>query len=173
MLTVLMTGMTGVGEHGAGVIFEASGQPLHTLLVAGGWTALNLVRQGQRVVLVDAWGPGNSRSSSGGDTRIIRHGYGDNRLYQDMAARSLVIWQAFARRWNRSLYQATGVLWMIQDDDSFEQATLPHLVDAGIEHEVWDVDEVARRYPQINTEGIRWARWQCEPSKRVRALAVA
>src|SRR5258705_8582146 len=29
----------------------------------GGWTALYLLRGGARVTLVDAWGPGNSRSS--------------------------------------------------------------------------------------------------------------
>ena len=28
----------------------------------GGWTALNLLRRGTKVTLVDAWGPGNSRS---------------------------------------------------------------------------------------------------------------
>ena len=38
----------------------------------GGWTALYLLRSGARVTLVDAWGPGNSRSSSGGETRVIR-----------------------------------------------------------------------------------------------------
>ena len=38
----------------------------------GGWTALHLLRQGARVTLLDAWGPGNSRASSGGETRVIR-----------------------------------------------------------------------------------------------------
>ena len=38
----------------------------------GGWTALNLLRQGAAVTLVDAWGPGNARASSGGETRVIR-----------------------------------------------------------------------------------------------------
>ncbi len=42
----------------------------------GGWTALHLVRRGARVVLLDAWGPGNSRASSGGETRVIRATYG-------------------------------------------------------------------------------------------------
>src|SRR5882757_11053905 len=35
----------------------------------GGWTALYLLRGGARVTLFDAWGPGNSRASSGGETR--------------------------------------------------------------------------------------------------------
>jgi hypothetical protein len=42
----------------------------------GGWTALSLVQRGARVTLLDAWGPGNSRASSGGETRTIRATYG-------------------------------------------------------------------------------------------------
>ena len=38
----------------------------------GGWTALSLLRAGMRVTLVDAWGAGNARASSGGETRVIR-----------------------------------------------------------------------------------------------------
>ena len=42
----------------------------------GGWTALHLLERGARVTLVDAWGPGNSRASSGGESRVIRAIYG-------------------------------------------------------------------------------------------------
>jgi ferrous iron transport protein B len=43
MLTVLMTGVTGVGQ-GAGVLFQLdSQQALHNLLTAGGWTLLTAV----------------------------------------------------------------------------------------------------------------------------------
>jgi len=44
----------------------------------GGWTALHLLRGGARVTLLDAWGPGNSRASSGGETRVMRGAYGPN-----------------------------------------------------------------------------------------------
>jgi len=44
MLTVMVTGVTGVGEQGAGVMFEASGNSsLAMLLHAGGWTTLTAV----------------------------------------------------------------------------------------------------------------------------------
>ena len=43
MLTVLTTGVTGVGEQGAGVMFEIEGEPLVQLLHAGGWTVLTAV----------------------------------------------------------------------------------------------------------------------------------
>ena len=42
MLTVLMAGLTGVGE-GAGVMFEADLASTKTILVAGGWTLLTAV----------------------------------------------------------------------------------------------------------------------------------
>lgn len=43
MLTVLTTGIAGVGEQGAGVMFEVAGEPLELLLKAGGWTTLTAV----------------------------------------------------------------------------------------------------------------------------------
>jgi len=55
----------------------------------GGWTALYLLRHGARVTLLDAWGPGNSRASSGGETRVIRGTYGPNQPYTRMAARAM------------------------------------------------------------------------------------
>lgn len=43
MLTVLSTGVAGVGEQGAGVMFETSDSTLAMLLHAGGWTTLTAV----------------------------------------------------------------------------------------------------------------------------------
>ncbi len=43
----------------------------------GLWTALNLQRLGARVTVVDAYGAGNSRQTSGGETRGVRSSYGD------------------------------------------------------------------------------------------------
>jgi glycine/D-amino acid oxidase-like deaminating enzyme len=123
----------------------------------GGWTAWHLLRAGCQVTLLDAWGPGNSRSSSGGDTRVLRHGYGQDRIYQDLARRSLALFEQHERRWGTPLFERTGALWMAQDDDNLERATLVELEDAGIPHEVLQADELARRYPQMCFEGVRWA----------------
>ena len=57
--------------------------------VFGAWTAYQLRRSGKRVVLIDAYGPGNSRSSSGDESRIIRMGYGTDEIYVRSALRSL------------------------------------------------------------------------------------
>jgi len=99
----------------------------------GGWTALYLLRRGARVTLVDAWGPGNSRASSGGETRVIRGTYGPNQPYTKMAARATQLWKENENRWNQKLMHQTGVLWMVSaGDDHFERESLPVLRDAGI-----------------------------------------
>src|SRR5687768_12469214 len=83
----------------------------------GGWTALALLRAGLRVTLVDAWGAGNSRASSGGETRIIRAVYGGVSVYSEMAARALVLWREAEQQWKRQLVFRTGTLWMCAADD--------------------------------------------------------
>ena len=121
----------------------------------GGWTALTLRRRGARVTLVDAWGPGNSRASSGGETRIIRGTYGPNGIYTHMVARALRLWKENEARLNLKLYHPTGMLWMAGGDDRYEKAALPHLRDAGLQYEELTTAEAAKRYPQINFEGVK------------------
>jgi len=123
----------------------------------GGWTALFLQRQGARVTLVDAWGPGNSRASSGGETRVIRATYGPRAVYTRMAARALILWKEHQTRWHRQLYHGIGVLWLVESDDQYEKAALPILRDARVTFDELQGAEVARRFPQINGEQVRWA----------------
>lgn len=123
----------------------------------GGWTALYLRRGGARVTLLDAWGPGNSRASSGGETRVIRATYGPRAVYTRMAARALVLWKEHEKRWRRQLYHGIGVLWLVESDEQYEKAALPILRDAKIPIEELTGPEVSRRYPQINCDRVRWA----------------
>jgi glycine/D-amino acid oxidase-like deaminating enzyme len=124
----------------------------------GGWTALYLLRRGAQVTLVDAWGPGNSRSSSGGETRIIRGTYGPGQPYTKMAARAQRLWTEHEIRWRRQLLHRTGVLWMAtSSNDEFERSSLPMLREAGIAYEELSARDMGRRWPQINVEDVRWA----------------
>ncbi|HXM64335.1 MAG TPA: FAD-dependent oxidoreductase [Terriglobales bacterium] len=129
----------------------------------GGWTALYLRRRGAKVTLIDAWGPGNSRSSSGGETRIIRGTYGPNQPYTKMAARALRLWTEHETRWARHFFHRTGVLWMAtSENDQYERSSLPMLREAGIAYEELSGREVGKRWPQINVEDVRWAIYESE-----------
>ena len=70
----------------------------------GGWTALRLTQLGARVTLVDAWGPGNSRASSGGETRVIRAIYGTDRIYVEMVKRAYEFWDAIGASLDEPIY---------------------------------------------------------------------
>src|SRR3984885_14195983 len=76
----------------------------------GGGTALYLLRGGARVTLVDAWGPGNSRASSGGETRVIRGTYGPDQPYTKMAARAIQLWRENQQSWKMKLMHRLGGL---------------------------------------------------------------
>jgi sarcosine oxidase len=123
----------------------------------GGWTALHLLEHGARVTLLDAWGPGNSRASSGGETRVMRGSYGPNQPYTQMAARALKLWTKYERRWRRQFLHRSGVLWMANDrDDDFERGSLAPLREAKIKFSELSSSEIKKRWPQVNVDGIRW-----------------
>jgi glycine/D-amino acid oxidase-like deaminating enzyme len=120
----------------------------------GGWTALHLLRRGARVTLLDAWGPGNSRASSGGETRIIRGVYGDDRVYVEWVARAFELWREAEARWGRRFFRRTGALWMCGADDSYVRDSLPHLKAAGLPIAEVSPREAAELYPQIDFGGV-------------------
>ena len=123
----------------------------------GGWTALHLVERGARVTLLDAWGPGNSRASSGGETRIIRGAYGPDQPYTELAARALKLWAKHERRWKRRFLHLAGVLWMASNgDDAFERGSRKPLRRAGIKFQELSAGELKKRWPQVFFEGVDW-----------------
>ena len=120
----------------------------------GGWTALALARAGARVTLLDAWGPGNSRASSGGETRVIRAIYGADEIYVAWVARAFELWAELEGRTGETLYHPTGSLWMMRGDDSYVRAALPILERHGFPVEAPTHAEARRRWPQIDLAGV-------------------
>ena len=121
--------------------------------VFGAWTAYKLRQDGASVLLLDAYGPGNSRASSGGESRMIRMGYGPDEIYSRMAQRSLVLWQELFG----NLFVKTGILWLARDRDPCCKATLATFERLGINHERLDEDQLVRRFPQISLGEVTWA----------------
>lgn len=119
----------------------------------GVWSALHLQRLGARVTLVDAWGPGNTRASSGGETRVIRAIYGPDRIYVEMVKRSYELWSQL----DPSLYVETGVLWMNRGDDAYVKSSVPILSELGFPVDQIALEDARRRWPQISFDGIKSA----------------
>lgn len=121
----------------------------------GGWTALQLRRRGAHVTLIDAWGPGNSRSSSGGETRVIRAIYGRDRVYVEMVKRAYELWEMLDASTDEPLYTETGTLWMQHGDDAYVRSAMPILAELGFPVDQLTLAEAVRRYPQIHFGGIQ------------------
>lgn len=120
----------------------------------GGWTALHLQRLGADVTLVDAWGPGNARSSSGGETRVIRAIYGPDRIYVELVKRAYEHWEALAASTDEPLYAETGALWLLRGDDAYVRSSAPILRELGFPVDALTIEEAARRWPQIDFRGV-------------------
>src|SRR5678809_221003 len=93
--------------------------------VFGVWTAYQLNRAGASVLLFDGYGPGNSRASSGGESRIMRLGYGRDRIYSESAHCSLQQWlqlfssKADSGREDYQYFRRTGMLWLAREVDDY------------------------------------------------------
>jgi sarcosine oxidase len=117
--------------------------------VFGAWTAHELQRAGKKVVLLDQYGPANSRSSSSGETRIIRMGYGAKELYTRWAWRSLAEWKHFSERTGQAFFQHTGVLWMADVSDRSIAETAATFEKLNIPFEKLSRVDIEKRFPQI------------------------
>jgi sarcosine oxidase len=125
--------------------------------VFGAWVAYQLRRAGAGAILIDAYGPGNSQSSSGGESRMIRMGYGPDEIYTRMAQRSLLRWrELFELIGTTHLFQPTGILWLAQEHDPYCEATLETLERCGVRYERLDRPELAGRYPQLELGSNAW-----------------
>lgn len=131
----------------------------------GAWTALQIRSTGRSVVLVDAFGAGNTRSSSSGESRLIRFGYGSHALYSRWAQYSAHAWQELLRDWHEDLFVRTGVLWMARANDASLDDTAGNLERLHIPFETLDRAEMERRYPQLTLGPV--ARGLLEPTAGV------
>jgi len=113
--------------------------------VFGAWTAFHLAKAGRSVLIVDQHGPGNSRSSSGGETRIIRMSYGTDEIYTRSAMRSLELWREFFP----PVFHKTGALVVSSPRDPYLLSTRETLTRAEYPFEWLDTSALRARFPQI------------------------
>ena len=116
--------------------------------VFGTWIAHALHARGWKVTLVDQHGPGNSRASSGGETRIIRSGYGPVGIYTRWARESLPAWLALEDRVRQRLFVKTGALF-VSRERTWLRETAATLGAAGSGIEWISAGELPRRFPHL------------------------
>jgi glycine/D-amino acid oxidase-like deaminating enzyme len=119
----------------------------------------------QRVLLLDGYGAAHSRASSGGETRIIRMGYGADEIYTRWSLRSLEQWKALSRATKQGLFVQTGVLWLAGKHDTRFDDTMATLRHCDVKFGLLDRAALDKCYPQANFEGV--SRGLLEPESGV------
>jgi len=140
--------------------------------VFGAWTAHHLRRAGLHVALADAYGAANSRASSGGESRIIRMGYGAEEIYTRSAMRSLVLWKQFCRDAGQPLLYQTGVLWTGAEGDPYTENTRRTLAQCGAHFEVLSPAELKSRHSQMHFAPGAWGIFELESGALMARRAV-
>jgi sarcosine oxidase len=141
--------------------------------VFGAWIAWHLARRKQRVLLVEAHAPAHSRASSGGESRIIRMSYGPDEIYTRWSMKSLGRWKELFDETNDNLFVQTGVLWLSGEGDRTLDESALTLGRCGINHEILQHAELARRYTQLNLDGVSRALLEPESGVLLARRAVA
>ena len=124
----------------------------------GVWTAYHLQKQGTSVKLLDAYGPGNSRSSSGGETRQMQADPRED-VYTRSAIRSYQLWKQLEADSGRSIVLEMGRLGLFPSSQNIKPPS--NLAQAfahyKLEAEILSPEEIRYRWPQVQTEEIDWA----------------
>ena len=128
----------------------------------GGWTSLHLRQMGAKVTMVDAYGPGNARSTSGDESRGVRSSYGDRaespELWMLWARESMNRWKQFDAEWGRdlrlNLFHTTGDLILRPDWEPYLVKTKHWWDKHKIPYDVLNPDDVRKAFPVISMDDI-------------------
>jgi glycine/D-amino acid oxidase-like deaminating enzyme len=161
------------GAASLGATIEASAQPAPAIAkgspdvvvvgagAIGGWTALHLQALGAKVLVVDAYGPGNSRSTSGDVTRGVRTSYGDRphgEQWMQWAFQAIERWkewdEVFWKEMGSRVFFMTGDLITRAAWEPFLTQTREWWVKNRIPHETLSVEEARYRWPVFDLTGI-------------------
>ena len=140
--------------------------------VFGAWTAYSLRRLGYSVLLVDAHGPGHTRSSSGDESRLLRIGYGPDEIYSRWALRSLKLWTQFFRRAGEPLFHRTGILWLAKREDHYLRESQRILRRLGVPLERLSRKQIRKRFPQFSPVDVNLGLFEPESGVLVARRAV-
>ena len=150
--------VVGSGQARAAQSATARGQVWDAVVVGAGvfgsWTAWHLRKQGKMVLLVDAWGPGHARASSGGESRLTRTEYSGDELYTRFAWESLDDWAALSQRSELPVFHRIGALFIYRKEPATLAASLALNQKLGAPMTRIERADLLKRYPHLGLDGI-------------------
>jgi sarcosine oxidase len=142
----------------------------------GASLAWRLARDGDEVTLVDQFEPGDRRATSGGESRLIRVGHGDDAYYTAMAWHARTLWRELEAESGTDLFVECGIAWFAHGDDGWEADSERTIRAQGIPCEHLDPAAAANLFPGLGTDDLAWVLFEPETGvlraqRAVQALA--
>jgi sarcosine oxidase len=113
-----------------------------------------LARSGENVTLVDQFEPGDRRTSSGGETRLLRCSHGPETDYAAMARRARSLWRDLEQETGEEVFVECGVTWFAYGERGWETASERTLSEQGIPVERLDPSSAAGLYPSFRGDDL-------------------
>lgn len=113
-------------------------------------TGYYLSEQGVKVLLLDKNNPPHDEGSHHGDTRIIRHAYGEGAHYVELALRSQQLWKELEEKQQTTLFQQTGVINIGLTSSEFVQGVIESAKSYQLPLDVMSASEVEARWEGWN-----------------------
>lgn len=108
-----------------------------------------LAKQGKNVLLLDSFDPPHTQGTHHGETRIIRHAYGEGEGYVPLALRAQELWSALEQESGKQLFYQTGVINVGKASSPFIQEVIKSANTYSLPLEILEKPEIEAKWPGI------------------------
>lgn len=115
-------------------------------LAAGAYLAKKQVK----VLMIDAFDPPHNHGSHHGDTRMIRHAYGEGRQYVTLVKRAQQLWEQLETETDLPIFSKTGVIGLGPKDSEFLQETITSAEKHDLPLQVLSSKEINERWEGLS-----------------------
>ena len=106
-----------------------------------------LAQQDAKTLLIDAFDPPHLNGSHHGDTRLIRHAYGEGRQYVALVLRAQQLWEELERQTGSKIFEKTGVIGLGPKESPFLLETIAAARKYNLPLEILNSTEIKERWP--------------------------
>ncbi len=130
-------------------------QMVYDLIVVGSGSVgaaagLYATQAGLKVLMIDRHHPPHQQGSHHGETRLIRHAYGEGAYYVPMILRAQQLWDQLETDCGERIMHRCGVINLAPDDSTFMRNIRHSVSQFTLETETLSGDDVTRRWPQLS-----------------------
>lgn len=102
---------------------------------------------GLEVLMIDAAFPPHQAGSHHGDSRIIRHAYGEGEKYVPLLLRSQALWEALAERSETALFRRSGVINLAPGNSTFIRNAIASVKRFDLPCDIMNHAAITERWP--------------------------